>query len=43
MQSAKEKVSNMASVAKEKVQIAKAKAEEKVYTSFLQSSFNLFS
>lgn len=30
MQSAKQKVSNMASAAKEKIQIAKAKVEEEV-------------
>lgn len=31
MESAKEKISNLASAAKEKVEICRAKAEEKVY------------
>ena len=39
MQSAKEKVSNMASAAKEKIQIAKAKVEEKVFIHLLSSLF----
>lgn len=40
MQSAKEKVSNMASSAKEHVNIYKAKAEEKVYIYISSYTYN---
>ena len=42
MQSAKQKVSDMASAAKEKIQIAKAKVEEEVLVDLLLLNFHNF-